>query len=197
MVVMACDVCLGLLIISITSFIIGGYLLNKYLKNKNTFTAYMVIFFFANGIGFLIRFLTTDWVFNIYQESLEVLVIIGILPQIILLLFVLAFFEVDIKLSIVIVIVVIGLTIVHLFVPQLHILTYVATVIIIANVVLFILNWRRNQDIKSLGFSIGLLCILIGEALYVVSPLVNGIFLILTSIAWLITYSGLLEKITA
>jgi len=196
-VVMACDVCLGLLIISITSFIIGGYLLNKYLKNKNTFTAYMVIFFFANGIGFLIRFLTTDWVFNIYQESLEVLVIIGILPQIILLLFVLAFFEVDIKLSIVIVIVVIGLTIVHLFVPQLHILTYVATVIIIANVVLFILNWRRNQDIKSLGFSIGLLCILIGEALYVVSPLVNGIFLILTSIAWLITYSGLLEKITA
>lgn len=194
---MACDVCLGLLIISITSFIIGGYLLNKYLKNKNTFTAYMVIFFFANGIGFLIRFLTTDWVFNIYQESLEVLVIIGILPQIILLLFVLAFFEVDIKLSIVIVIVVIGLTIVHLFVPQLHILTYVATVIIIANVVLFILNWRRNQDIKSLGFSIGLLCILIGEALYVVSPLVNGIFLILTSIAWLITYSGLLEKITA
>ncbi|MEJ2252025.1 MAG: hypothetical protein P8Y97_20490, partial [Candidatus Lokiarchaeota archaeon] len=86
--------------------------------------------------------------------------------------------------------------IVHSFFPELRLLTIISTIIIISNIVLFIMNWRKNDDIKSFGFSIGLLLILIGESLLFISRLIQGIMLFIAALIWLFTYSGLLEKVT-
>ncbi len=79
--------------------------------------------------------------------------------------------------------------------PELRIVVYNATVIILVNLILFVLNWRKNKDIKSLAFAIGVLCLLIGESMSTMVPLINGICLIMTAIIWGMAYSGLLEKL--
>ncbi|TXT59924.1 MAG: membrane protein of unknown function [Promethearchaeota archaeon] len=191
---MACDECLGLIVISAVSFIIGFILINRFLDQKNKFTLYMASFFITAAIGWLVWFLSTEWVFDVFESMVTLLVLIGLIPQLILLFFILAFLDVSIYLRILLIGLATIFSIIHLFVPELRILTIVSTIIISLNIILFIINWRRNDDIKSLGFAIGLMLILVGEALISVSHLIHGIFLILAAVDWAITYSGVLEK---
>ncbi|TFF89314.1 MAG: hypothetical protein EU549_01070 [Promethearchaeota archaeon] len=193
---MVCEECLGELILAIISLLIGIYLSLKFYKERNNFTLYMALFFLLAGIGWLILVISKEWVLGIYELILPILIIIGIIPQLMLLFFILTFLEYSLTRRIGAVIISLLLIILHTFIPQYRIMTIVATIIIVANIILFILNWRRNNDIKSLGFSIGLLLILIGESLIFLSRLIQGIMLFLTAIIWAITYSGILEKIT-
>jgi hypothetical protein len=80
--------------------------------------------------------------------------------------------------------------------PPYPALIVISLLIIGSNIILFILNWRVNNDIKSLFFSIGLISMLIGMIMTSFFPVIQGILLIITSIIWLITYSGLLDYIT-
>ncbi|TFF97063.1 MAG: hypothetical protein EU547_05360 [Promethearchaeota archaeon] len=192
---MVCENCLGLIFISIACFIISIILLRKYQEQENQFTLYMVLFFFLAGLGWLFWFLSTDLILNIYENVKGVLFLIGLVPQLILLIFVLTFYEISLSIRIGITVITILLTIIHLFFPFLRISTIVSTVIIISNIVLFVINWRKNKDLKSLFFSIGLTLILLGESLIFISRLIQGIFLILAAIVWLIAYSGLIEKL--
>lgn len=190
---MACENCLGLIVISITCFIIALILYRKYEEERNQFTLYMVLFFLLAGAGWLFWFLSTDIVLNIYENVKGFLILVGLIPQLVLLLFVLTFYEINILIRIGITIGVILLTILHVFFPFLRLATIVSTMIIISNIVLFVLNWRKNDDLKSLFFSVGLTLILIGEALIFISRLIQGIFLMITAIIWLITYTSVLE----
>ncbi|MBD3194096.1 MAG: hypothetical protein GF317_03515 [Candidatus Lokiarchaeota archaeon] len=191
---MACEECLGLFVISIISFIIGFYLANKYMSEKNQFTLYMVFFFILAGIGWLIWFVSTELVLNIYNFMVGYLLLIGLVPQLILLLFILTFFEVSYLIRVIILVASIALSVIHVIFPEFRLLTILSTIIITANIVLFIINWKRNEDIKSLGFALGLLVVLVGEALISLSDLIHGVFLIIAAVIWLITYSGLLDK---
>ncbi len=192
---MTCDDCLGLLIISIVCFIITIYLLKKYLDESNKFTLYMVFFFFLAGLGWILWFLAKDWVFNIYDDVREILYLIGVIPLIVLLYFVLTFLEVSIYIRILTSAIAIVVTITGSLLPEIHIKGLISVVIISVNIVLFIINWRKNNDIKSLGFSIGLAFVFLGESFNFIIPLLHGIFLIVAAIIWVFTYSGLLEKI--
>ena len=192
---MSCEECIGLIVISITSLLIGTWLLKKYLNEKNSFSLYMACFFIISGIGWLFWFLTTEWVLNIYDSLVSVLIFIGAVPQIILLLFILTFFEIKKGIRLLILGLVVIFVIIHVLLPEFRILTYLSVIIIIANVFLFLMNWQKNDDVKSLGFSIGLVLILLGEAMVSISHLILGIFLIGASIAWALTYLGILEKI--
>lgn len=194
---MACDECLGLIIMGAVSVVIGVLLLKKYYDERNVFTLYMALFFVTAGIGWFIRFIATDWVLNIYEETKEILMLVGVIPQVILLLFVLTFLKTPKIIRIVVIILEIVIMVIHLIAPTLRILIYNAIVIILLNIILFLINWRKNDDIKSLGFSIGLVFILLGESISSFSLLLNGIFLIISAILWIITYSGLLEKVTS
>ena len=191
---MVCEDCLGLIIISIVSFIIGFILVKRYNNQRNKFTLYMAVFFISAGIGWLVWFLSTEWVFDAYDSMRVYLVFIGIIPQLILLYFILAFLDISAYIRILIIVVSLIFSIIHQFVPEYRIQTYVSTIIISLNIILFLLNWRRNNDIKSLGFSIGLLLILVAEALSPVVKLLHGIFLIIAAIIWGVTYSGIFEK---
>lgn len=153
----------------------------------------MVLFFLLAGAGWLFWFLSTDLVFNIYENVKGFLILVGLIPQLVLLLFVLTFYEINILIRIGITIGVILLTILHVFFPFLRLATIVSTMIIISNIVLFVLNWRKNDDLKSLFFSVGLTLILIGEALIFISRLIQSILLMITAIIWLIAYIGVLE----
>ncbi|MEJ2278741.1 MAG: hypothetical protein P8Y70_13495 [Candidatus Lokiarchaeota archaeon] len=193
---MTCEECFGVITIAVVSLLIGIFLSSKYAKERNRFTLYMALFFLFAGIGWFILFISTDWVLGIYNSILLFLIIIGFLPQLMLLIFILTFFEVNVIIRVIAVIVSIILIIVHSFFPELRLLTIISTIIIISNIVLFIMNWRKNDDIKSFGFSIGLLLILIGESLLFISRLIQGIMLFIAALIWLFTYSGLLEKVT-
>jgi hypothetical protein len=188
---------IGLLTISLVSFFIGTLLFQKYSKQKNQFTLIMALFFVLAGIGWFIWFLSTDLILGVFNEITEILVLMGLIPQVILLVFVMAFYEVSLLIRTLTIISVILLTLLHIIFPTYRILTIVSSVIIVLNIVLFILNWKRNKDIKSLGFSIGLICIFLGEALIRASEIVQGIFLIIAAVVWLVTYTDLLEKLTS
>jgi hypothetical protein len=176
------------------SFIIGFILVKRYNNQRNKFTLYMAVFFISAGIGWLVWFLSTEWVFDAYDSMRVYLVFIGLIPQLILLYFILAFLDISAYIRILIIFVALVFSIIHQFVPEYRIQTYVSTIIISLNIILFLLNWRRNNDIKSLGFSIGLLLILVAEALSPFAKLLHGIFLIIAAIIWGITYSGIFEK---
>ncbi|TXT63823.1 MAG: membrane protein of unknown function [Promethearchaeota archaeon] len=193
---MVCENCFGLISISIACFIICILLYRGYQQERNQFTLYMVLFFLIAGAGWLFWFLSTDLVLNIYEDVKNFLIFVGLIPQLILLIFVLTFYEISLLVRVSILMVTIILSIIHLIFPTLRILTIVSTVIIILNIILFIINWRKNQDLKSLLFSIGLALILLGEALISVSRLLQGIFLTLTAVIWIVTYSGIIEKLT-
>ena len=193
---MVCENCFGLLSISIACFIIGLILLKKYFDEENRFTLFMILFFLFAGLGWFFWFITTEMVLNIYNDIKAILMIVGILPQLILLIFILTFYEVSLIIRVIIILVAVFLSILHIFFPLLKISMIVSSVIIISNGILFILNWKKNQDLKSLFFAIGLFIILIGESLTFISKLIQGIFLTITAIIWFITYSGLLEKLS-
>lgn len=193
---MVCENCFGLLSISIACFIIGLILLKKYFDEENRFTLFMILFFLFAGLGWFFWFITTEMVLNIYNDIKAILMIVGILPQLILLIFILTFYEVSLIIRVIIILVAVFLSILHIFFPLLKISMIVSSVIIISNGILFILNWKKNQDLKSLFFAIGLFLILIGESLTFISKLIQGIFLTITAIIWFITYSGLLEKLS-
>lgn len=192
---LVCENCFGLLSISIACFIIALILLKRYVDEENRFTLFMVLFFLFAGLGWFIWFLTTEWILNIYNDVKTILMIVGLLPQLVLLIFILTFYEISRIIRVIIILVTVFLSILHIFLPFLKISTIVSTVIIISNGILFMLNWKRNQDIKSLFFAIGLFLILVGESFTFISKLIQGIFLTITAIIWLITYSGFLEKL--
>lgn len=192
---LACENCFGLLSISIACFIIALILLKRYVDEENQFTLFMVLFFLFAGLGWFIWFLTTEWILNIYNDIKSILMVIGLLPQLVLLIFILTFYEISRSVRVIIILVAVLLSILHIFFPFLKISTIVSTLIIISNGILFMLNWKRNQDIKSLFFAIGLFLILVGESLTFISKLIQGIFLTITAIIWLITYSGFLEQL--
>ncbi len=192
---MVCWNCFGLIIISLTCFLIGLLLVKRFYDERNQFTLYMVFFFLLAGFGWFVWFLSTEMVLDIYNQVKYILMIIGLLPQLVLLIFVLTFYEVSLGIRIILIIVTVLLSILHLFFTQYRISTILSTLIIIFNGGLFILNWKKNDDLKSLLFAIGLFLILIGESLTFLSKLVQGIFLTIVAIIWFITYAGILERI--
>ncbi|TFF89963.1 MAG: hypothetical protein EU548_05460, partial [Promethearchaeota archaeon] len=145
---MVCENCFGLISISITCFLISLILLRKYLNEKNQFTLYMVFFFLLAGLGWFTWLLTTEMVFDVYNEAKSVLMIIGLVPQLVLLTFLLTFFEVSVFIRILIIIAAVFFSILHIFLPSYHISTIVSVIIIISNIILFGINWRKNNDLK-------------------------------------------------
>ncbi len=191
---MACDNCIGLLVVSIVCLLIAIHLIFKYRADKNKYTLYLTVFFLMGFIAWFLWFLSTEWVFNVFDSIKLFLQTLSLIAQTVLLLFVFDVFEVKKALRIVAVVLVALSAIFHQFYYDLHILIYVSTIIIILNCILFYLNWRRNEDIKSLGFLISLIFLLIGEGAGPFVPIIQGIFLIIVAAVWAVTFSGLLEK---
>jgi hypothetical protein len=201
---MVCDNCLGLIIISISCLSISYILFRKYYKDKNPFTGHITLFFFLNGLGFLIWFLSTELVFNIYEEIENILLIIGFLPQIVLLYFILTFYEISLPLRLIIIFAALFFSLMDLFVPILRIYIFepsfrlyfiISAMIYFSNIILFLINWRKNEDIKSLFFSLGLFFNLLAMMISYFSQLLQGIFLIITALIWIVAYSGIIEKV--
>ncbi len=201
---MTCENCLGLLIISITCILISIVLLKTYFELKNQLTVYMVIFFFVTGLGFFIWFLSSELLFDIYAEIENVLLIIGILPQMVLLFFILTIFEISVPVRIIMVIASAVFCILYLFVPFLDIYFFdpdlklypiISSIIYISNIILFLYNWRENKDVKSLFFSIGLILNMMAMISGQFSEVMQGILLITTAIIWGFAYSGAAERL--
>jgi hypothetical protein len=175
-------------------------LIKKYYEIENKFTAYMATFFFLRGFSALFWILSSEWVFDVF-EKIQYLIMISIfIPRLVLLFFILTFYKIALRIRIAVMIILGGFLIISFIIsvllfniPPYPLLIIISLLIVGSNVILFILNWRRNEDIKSLFFSIGLICILIGMLMLLYSPLIQGILLIATSIIWTITYSGLLD----
>jgi hypothetical protein len=192
---MACDDCLGFLLIGAVSLLISISLMKKYFDSKNKFTLYMTYFFLLNASGYLFWFICSEWILNIEDSVMMFLRIYAILPQLALLIFTLTFYEVSKQIRLTITIAAITVTLVWAFFPDHIILFIIATMaIIFSNIVLFLRNWRKNNDIKSLGFSIGLVFLFLAGSASNFNTFFGGICYILTAITWAITYSGLIDK---
>jgi len=159
----------------------------------------MASFFIVDSIGWFIWFytsLTSQVLF--YTTSSPILIaqnVPVIIAQIILLLFVFSVFDVNIVLRIISVITIALIATVSLLSPELFFLIDVTGITVtILNIILFFMNWQKNNDIKSLGFAAGLISIMIGGLLSIFIIFIEGIFLITAATIWLITFSGILER---
>ncbi len=193
---MSCENCLGLIIIAVGCLCIGPYLIKKYFDDRDDhLTLFLALFFIIGGVGWLIWFLTTEWVLNIYESCVLILIILNFIPQLLLLIFILSYLKASKWIIIIVPGVAIVLLIIHLIFPDFYILTISSLVIIVSNIILFIINWRKNKDVKSLGFSTGLVFIFLGEIMLLLTLglLMHGLFLTAAAIAWVISYSGVLD----
>ncbi len=199
---MACENCFGLIIIGITSGIIGIYLLWKYVQERNKFSLYMASFFVVDCLGWFLLFyfslLYAD-IFKVLFDStyyLDQIIISALVmaAQLILLLFAFSVFEVQLPIRIISALLIIGIAICSfLFADWLIDVGGIAVMIL--NIVLFVMNWQKNEDVKSLGFAGGLIIIALAALFNYISLFVAGIFLVMAAALWLITFSGLFEKI--
>lgn len=164
----------------------------------------MIVFFFVNSLGFFLWFLSTELVFNNYYQVSPIILIVGLIPQMVLLFFFLTVYELSLSIRLISISVATLLCILDLFIPffniylidpNLSLYPLISSAIFIANIVLFILNWKTNNDPKSLYFSIGLILNMMAMITGQFSELLQGLFLIFTAIIWIITYSGLIEKL--
>lgn len=192
---MVCVLCAGLLALSLVCLGIFIRLAKKYIDKKNKFTIYLAIYFLIGFLSWGFWFLTTEWVLNIEEDMMAIVRFTAILTQLTLLLFILDFFDTSLIIRGVLFITVLlcGL-IFALFSSMLFLFLIVTTLLTITNIVLFLSNWRKNNDNKSLAFSIGLISLFLGGSLSNISSVYNGIFLILTAIIWGIAFSGLFDR---
>ncbi|MHA1382548.1 MAG: hypothetical protein ACTSR3_02200 [Candidatus Helarchaeota archaeon] len=199
---MACENCYGYIPICIVSGLIGIYLLRKYYLERNKFSLYMASFFVVDSIGWFIWFYTSltglseIYLMNPLNPVLIAQNVPVIIAQIILLLFVLSVFDVNIAIRVLSVITVVSIAVISLINQELYLLINIAGIIVTTlNIILFFMNWQRNNDIKSLGFAFGLMLVAAGGLLAILIIYIEGIFLIAAATIWLITFSGLLERV--
>ncbi|TXT63825.1 MAG: membrane protein of unknown function [Promethearchaeota archaeon] len=199
-----CENCLGLIIISIVCFGVGIVLIKNFSLQRNVFTLYIALFFILNGFGYLIWFLSTEWIFDVYGEMKNFILLIGFLPQIVLLYFILSFYEVRLYIRITIIIAATVLSTLDLFIPLLRIYIFdpsfrlyfiISSIIYTANIVLFLRNWRRNNDLNSLFFSLGLFFNMIAMIFNYFSKSIQGVLLMITASIWAITYSNIIDVV--
>ncbi|MHA1300813.1 MAG: hypothetical protein ACTSO9_15455 [Candidatus Helarchaeota archaeon] len=199
---MACENCYGYIPICIVSGLIGIYLLRKYYLERNKFSLYMASFLVVDSIGWFIWFYTSltglseIYLMNPLNPVLIAQNVPVIIAQIILLLFVLSVFDVNIAIRVLSVITVVSIAVISLINQELYLLINIAGIIVTTlNIILFFMNWQRNNDIKSLGFAFGLMLVAAGGLLAILIIYIEGIFLIAAATIWLITFSGLLERV--
>lgn len=210
---MACENCYAYITICLVSAIIGIYLIRKYSLEKNEFSLYMASFFIVDSIGWFIAFYIQFFIFSSY--NIIQFYVIGIDPiftyilnipviiaQIILLLFAFSVFDVSVVLRVVSVIVIGVAAGFSLIAPDFFfIINVIGMGVMILNIMLFFMNWQRNEDIKSLGFAFGMILIAIGQLVTLLAYMdlifliLEGVFILMAAAIWLITFSGLLEKI--
>lgn len=180
----------------ITSGIIAVYLLRKYYLVRNKFSLFMAGFFIIDSVGWFSWIYT--YLLDIYETYRPIAIIPVVAAQIILLLFVFSVFKIHFSIRIISILIVVAVAIIYLANPDfLYLLNIAGMIVTILNIILFIMNWQKNEDIKSLGFANGLIIMSIGELLASVSFIslfIEGIFLVMTAAIWLITFSGLFEK---
>jgi len=143
------------------------------------------LFFLLSGIGYIIWFVLSDFILGKEQEYYWIIIIFGIIPQILLLDFILGFFEVSLKIRSMIALLTVVLIILHFIFPENFIYIGVSSIKMFSNIGLFLKNWQKNNDKKSLGFSLGLLANLFA---FFLQPSPNGILLILAGLIWIYTF---------
>lgn len=154
----------------------------------------MASFFIIDSLGWFIYFYVSF--LNIYEFYRPHTIIPVVAAQLILLLFVYSVFNVHKVIRVISVIIVVGIAIIYILIPDLsYLINFTGFTVAILNIILFFMNWIKNEDIKSLGFVNGLIFITIGEVIGYYSLFVEGIFLVIAAAIWLITFSGVLERI--
>ncbi|MFX1451499.1 MAG: hypothetical protein ACFFCM_11690 [Promethearchaeota archaeon] len=191
---MTCENCFGLITMCIASGAISLYLFRKYYTERNKYSLYMASFFIIDSLGWFIYFYVSF--LNIYEFYRPHTIIPVVAAQLILLLFVYSVFNVHKVIRVISVIIVVGIAIIYILIPDLsYLINFTGFTVAILNIILFFMNWIKNEDIKSLGFVNGLIFITIGEVIGYYSLFVEGIFLVIAAAIWLITFSGVLERI--
>ncbi len=179
----------GLLLLGIVCLLISGRLIIQYQKQKNSFTLNLMIFFFLTGLGYLVWYLVRYM--EVEEDYNSLVVILSVLAPLFLLLFILRFLGVPRNVQAGLGTLFTVVTVIYLILPELTFLyIVVVTIVAILNIILFLKNYRRRNDVKSLGFAIGLLMTLIGSF-----PMISmNLFFSLAAICWAITFFAPLEK---
>jgi hypothetical protein len=153
----------------------------------------MASFFLIDSIGWFIYFYVSF--LNIYEFYRPHTIIPVVAAQLILLLFAYSVFDVHIGIRIISVLIVVAIALIFVISPDFsYLINITGFLVTILNIILFFINWSKNDDVKSLGFANGLIIIIISELLGYFDLFLEGVFLVFTAAIWIITFSGLLEK---
>lgn len=133
------------------------------MKKQNPISLYLIGFFFCIAAGNFALFFLSPLVFNSYEQYWWIAIVFGCASFIFLFSFigkVLEFKQIFIN---IISIIIIACTILHMINRTIHIYSIMAAIVIFCSSMLFFYISHKNKDVKSFGFAIGLIFILIGE----------------------------------
>lgn len=170
--------------IGLTCLVISGKLLVEYQKRKHKFTLNLGVFFFLTGIGYLVWFAMTEGMLDLMAEFGYIYIIFAVITPLILLVFILQVFDTSTAKMIILISMFVFMTILHFVFPEYNLYTFVVLIVMVLNIVLFLQNYRVNNDLKSLGLAIGL--IITSIAMIPFTP--RDVFLVLASIVWIYTF---------
>jgi len=186
----------SILILGIVMTVLGFVVLGAYRKGKNPLSLYMMGFFFIGAIGWIGEFIFATFFLSLYESDIEYLLAFSLVSEYVLFLFVARLLEIKIIYSILVGIAALLVYILEITMPAYHILDAFSTIIIIVTVLLFFLIYKRQGDGKSLGFALGLICILMGEALQAETATVQiaAIFMLAAAVVLSLGFLGVFNR---
>lgn len=192
---MACDQCLGLLIISVVCFIIGGYLIKDYSERKKIYSIWLSLFYFIAGAAWLFKLLLLDWLLKIYSLYEGIYLIVQLIPFLFLMIILLDFLLVEWYYWIIIPIATGILALIHFFIPLDLVLVYVQIGFIGGDILLLGKKWLKYKNHRDLGIILGLATLIVAQIFLFYSEMWYGIILTITSFIWGVNYTIVTKKI--
>ncbi|MHA1724770.1 MAG: hypothetical protein ACTSXH_07995 [Promethearchaeota archaeon] len=194
---MTCDQCLGLLLVSIACFIIGGYLIKDYLQRKKMYSIWISLFYFIAGLIWLFKLFLLDWLFNVYASFEGLFLIIQLIPFLFLMIVLLDFLLVKWIYWLFIIAGIAILSVIHLFFPLNLVMYYVLLGFIITDIILLLMNWTKYKNNRDLGVTLGL-GVIFSAYIFLIfynSEMIHGVLLTVAAFIWGINYTKVTEKV--
>ena len=194
---------IGTLFTTIACFIIAVKEILKYKEKPSRALIHATVSFILAGFVFLVAFLLIPGdeiiLFPAPDPLIYWVMLLSLILQFALILEAFENLEVPSAARIGVVIGLILLAVLGLILPIFNdssVNTIIIVVFLALNTILFFACWKRNDDIESLGFAIGLILVIIGD-LTIETGFLTGLMFIGASVLWILSYFGILEKLTS
>ncbi len=189
---------MGYIALTIGCIVIIIKLIMVYSKEKNPLTINGILCFVIASIVFLVAVLASSYLLDVATSMIVWIMFLGLALQFALILDAAKALETPKPIRIVVAIVYFVLVLLGILLPIIFsdaIMNAIILIILLAiNTVYFMAVWKKNDDVESFGFAIGLLLIIIGDITMFFYNLA-GLFFILCVVVWWLGYFGILEKL--